>query len=410
MSLGIESINAYTGRTSLDVRRLFEVRGLDMERFSNLMMEEKSVNLPCEDPVTNAVNAARPIVDALAPGEKERIELLIVGTESGLDFGKPISTYVHHHLGLPRRCRSFEVKHACYGGTAALHTAAGMIARSGVPGIKALVIATDAASAAARDTYWEPSQGAGAVAMVVGERPEVLELDPGASGYHSYEVMDTCRPRPDLEAGDSDLSLLSYLSCLEECYAAYRERVVGADLRRTFDYLVFHTPFAGMVKGAHRMLLRKLEGAEPAAVEADFATRLSPSLRYCVRVGNVYSAALYLALCSLIDAVELDAPKRVALFSYGSGCASELYSGVIPPGAKAKLAAMAIPERLEERHPLTMEEYETIADLGPGARCGTRSWRADDAPYRAIYEEKFAGRGLLVLRGVENFHRRYGWS
>ena len=128
MPVGIEAINAYVGRASLGVEQLFEARGLDDRRLGNLMMERKSVNLPCEDPVTNAVNAARPLVQALTDDERDRIELIIVGTESGLDFGKPISTYIQHYLGLTRRCRSFEVKHACYGATAALQAAAAMVA------------------------------------------------------------------------------------------------------------------------------------------------------------------------------------------------------------------------------------------------------------------------------------------
>src|SRR3989442_15303438 len=105
MGVGIEAVNAYAGRASMDVRQLFQARGLDMQRFSNLMMEQKSVNLPCEDAVTNAVNAAKPLIYALSPAERERVELAIVGTESGLDFAKPISTYVHECLGLSRRCR-----------------------------------------------------------------------------------------------------------------------------------------------------------------------------------------------------------------------------------------------------------------------------------------------------------------
>src|SRR4051794_38023499 len=120
MSIGIEAINAYVGRLCIDVRELFADRGLALDRFENLMMDEKSVNLPCEDAITNAVNAAKPLVDALTEEERERIELVVIGTESGLDFGKPISTYIHEQLGLSNRCRSFEVKHACYGGTAAL--------------------------------------------------------------------------------------------------------------------------------------------------------------------------------------------------------------------------------------------------------------------------------------------------
>ena len=120
MKVGIEAMNAYTGQAVLNARTLFEKRGLDLDRFENLMMIEKSVCLPCEDPVTYAVNAAKPLVENLSNAERAQVELLITSTESGLDFGKSLSTYIHHYLGLNRRCRLFEIKQACYGATAAL--------------------------------------------------------------------------------------------------------------------------------------------------------------------------------------------------------------------------------------------------------------------------------------------------
>lgn len=410
MSVGIEAINAYVGRASLGVRELFEARGLDARRMANLMMERKSVNLPCEDPVTNAVNAARPLVQALSPAEREKIELVVVGTESGLDFGKPISTYVQDHLGLGRRCRSFEVKHACYGGTAALQTAAAIIAASPVPGARALAIAADASSVAARATYWEPSQGAGAVAMLVGNDPQILALDPGANGYHSFEVMDTLRPRPDLEAGDSDLSLMAYMECLVHSFRAYRERVPAAELTTSFDHLVFHTPFAGMVKGAYRRLRRAESPAAPVEIDADFATRVEPCLRYAVQVGNIYSASLYLALCSVLDHVPLDAPKRLGLFSYGSGCASEFYSGVVTTAGRRRVAERGIAAAITDRYPLSLPEYELISDLSLHRMAGVRDHAYDTSAYADVYERQFAGRGLLVLDKVVDFHRRYRWS
>lgn len=410
MGVGIEAMNIYVGRSLLDVRQLFQVRGLDMKRFSNLMMVQKSVNLPWEDTVTNAVNAGKPLLDRLSEDEKNRIELVIVGTESGLDFGKSISTYIHDYLGLSRRCRSFEVKHACYGGTAALQMAAAFVSSSPIPGLKALVIAADATSGPARMTYWEPSQGAGGVAMLVSAQPDILELDAGANGYYSYEVMDTLRPRPDLESGDSDLSLLSYMHCLERTYELYRERVTSADIEKTFDYLAFHTPFAGMVKGAHRMLLRKMKSASPKDIESDFEARVAPSLAYAVRVGNTCSASLYVALCSLIDNGSFEIPKRIGLFSYGSGCASEFYSGVISREAQRKVKQYRLAEALEERRVLSMEEYESISDSSAGRMCGVRDNKFNVSSYDGIYHECFAGRGLLVLDEIRNFHRKYTWS
>lgn len=411
MSVGIEAINAYGGQIFIDVKTLFEARNLDLSRFDNLMMVRKSVGLPCEDPVTNGVNAAKPIIDALSQHEKNNIELIITATESGLDFGKSLSTYIHDYLGLSRRCRLFEIKQACYGGTAALQMAASYIAANSSSNAKALVVATDVARAAAKRTYAEPSQGIAAVAMLVGQTPYILELDMGANGFHSYEVMDTCRPEAEIETGDPDLSLLSYLDCLDASFKAYKERVDGVDLKETFSYLAFHTPFAGMVKGAHRKLLRQnMPGITADFIESDFKQRVLPSLKYCTEVGNVYSASVYLALCGLIDHAQLTRPERVGLFSYGSGCSSEFYSGVITPQSKEQLGKFKIKERLRDRYSLSMQEYDDILDVNMTWLFGVKDKIVDLSEFSKIYAERVEGKGLLTLKSVENYHRKYVWS
>ena len=53
--VGIEAMNVFAGTASLDVVKLARHRGLDMSRFENLLMKEKSVALPYEDPITFAV-------------------------------------------------------------------------------------------------------------------------------------------------------------------------------------------------------------------------------------------------------------------------------------------------------------------------------------------------------------------
>jgi 3-carboxymethyl-3-hydroxy-acyl-[acp] synthase len=410
MEVGIESINAYVCKAFIDVRALFQARGLDLERFSNLQMYRKSVGLPCEDAVTNAVNAAKPIVDALSPEEKKRIELVITSTESALDFGKSLSTYVHDYLGLSRSCRLFEVKQACYAGTAALQLAASHVQASPYPGTKALVIATDIARAAAKGTYAEPSQGVGAVAMLVSQKPDILNLDFGANGIYGYEVMDTCRPTAEIETGDPDLSLLSYLDCLENSFANYQEKVEGADFVTTFDYLAFHTPFAGMVIGAHRKMMRKHSKSTPKEVEADFKKRVHPSLKYCVQVGNVYSATIYLALCGLIDSADFAEDKRIGLFSYGSGCSSEFYSGVISPASKRKLREMMLDRAIEDRCELSIPQYEEILDQNMEWMFGIQDKKVNIDGFSTIYNKYYRGKGLLSLSEVKNYHRIYRWS
>ncbi len=293
--VGIEAMNVFGGTAYLNVEELAVHRKLDLQRFENLMMKEKSVALPYEDPVTCGVNAAKPIIDSLAKEEKDRIELLITCTESGIDFGKSMSTYIHDYLGLNRNCRLFELKNACYSGTAGYQMGLNFVLSQTSPGAKALVVATDiarflmadAGEALSEDwSFAEPSSGAGAVAVLIGESPYLFQADAGANGYYGYEVMDTCRPIPDSEAGDSDLSLLSYLDCCEQSFVEYCKRVTGADYKTTFDYLAFHTPFGGMIKGAHRNMMRKIAKADPVETEEDFTRRVMPGLIYCQRVGN----------------------------------------------------------------------------------------------------------------------------
>lgn len=417
IDVGIEAINFFGGIACLDVRKLAEYRKLDTTRFENLLMTEKTVALPYEDPVTFGVNAAKPIVDSLSEEEKKQIELVITCTESGIDFGKSISTYIHHYLGLNRNCRLFELKSACYSGTSGFQMAVNFILSQTSPGAKALVIASDisrfvtadAGEALSADwSFAEPSAGAGAVAILVSENPYVFKVDVGANGYYGYEVMDTCRPIPDSEAGNSDVSLLSYLDCCENAFREYQERVEGVNFRDSFNYLAFHTPFGGMVKGAHRTMLRKTVKAQPAEIEADFVERMMPGMKYCQRVGNIMGATVFLSLIGTIDYGRFDVPKRIGCFSYGSGCCSEFFSGVATARGQELQRKLEIGRHLDERLQLSMEEYNTLLIESGLVRFGTRNVKLDfDFIPGAIKACK--GKQLLFLNEIQEFHREYKW-
>jgi polyketide biosynthesis 3-hydroxy-3-methylglutaryl-CoA synthase-like enzyme PksG len=283
------------------------------------------------------------------------------------------------------------------------------------PGAKILVIATDVSRFACADAaeiqewaYSEPSSGAGAVALLISDSPDIFRIDPGAYGNHAFEVMDTCRPGPDTEAGDADLSLLAYLDCCENAFREYARRVEGADFRESFRYLAFHTPFGGMVKGAHRHLLRKLYKSAPAEIESDFACRVAPSLAYGQRVGNTAGASTFLALAGLIDCADAPAPYRAGLFSYGSGCCSEFFSGVVTAEAQARLRSMGIAPALDHRYRLSMSEYETLLRGNAVVRFGTRDATLDHQVIPAAWPREQTGQ-RLVLDAISGYHRKYRW-
>lgn len=404
---GIEALNVYAGLAQIPVPTLFEGRGLDLDRVGHIMMSERSIGLPIEDPVTNAVNAAKPILDRLSAEERDRIEIVVTSTESGVDFSKSITSYVHEFLGLSRHCRVVEMKQACYAATAAVQMAVAYVASGVSPGAKALVIATDVSLVDARAGYAEPATGHGAAAMLIGDDPKVLAVDLGAFGMYSYETLDSARPTPEFDIADVDRSLFAYLDCLTNAFADYSDKV-DADVVTTFDYLALHTPFAGLVKAGHRKLLRERANAAPAQIDADFATRVAPSLVYPSRVGNLCSGSVYLALASVVDNAQWSGERRVGLFSYGSGCSSEFYSGIVGDAAKAVLAEMGIGAGLDRRIELSFEDYslllkETLRCLVPAEE------REIDI---ARYEDFVVARGgapLLVWRGTESYHRKYEW-
>lgn len=415
-AVGIEAMNVYAGTARVDVEKLAIHRKLDMNRFANLLMKEKTVPLPYEDPISYGVNAAKPIVDALTPEEKDRIEMVVTCTESAFDFGKSMSTYFHDLLGLNRNCRLFELKNACYSGIAGLQTAVSFVLSQASPGAKVLVIATDIARFMTEEggegltedwSFLEPSSGAGAVAALVSEIPRVFQMDVGACGYYGYEVMDTCRPAPDKEAGDSDLSLLSYLDCCEKAFHEYRSRVQGADIQSTFGLLAMHTPFGGMVKGAHRNLMRKIARAKPADIEQDFERRVRPSLHYGQRVGNIMGACTLMSIASAIDQGDFEAPQRIGCFSYGSGCCSEFFSGVASKEGQKHVRQMKIDDQLNRRYELSMDEYDALLVSSNAVKFGTRNLKLDTsfiAPARTTH-----GKPTLFLKEINEFHREYEW-
>src|SRR5512139_247831 len=140
--------------------------------------------------ITDLANARG--VDA-AGIDKRQLGLIVVGTETGVDHSKPVASFVHGLLELPRAMRVYDTQHACYGGTAGLMTAVEWIASGAADGRSALVICSDIARYGLA-TAGEPTQGAGAVAMIVSADPRLVQIDIGVSGTSSTHVHDFWRP------------------------------------------------------------------------------------------------------------------------------------------------------------------------------------------------------------------------
>ncbi len=405
--VGIEKLHAYPCTLSLELDELARVRGHDpLDLRDNLLVRSRSLNPLWEDPVTMAVNAAAPM---LTEADRAAIRLILVATESSVDQGKSISTWCQRHLGIGASCRSLEAKQACYGGTGALMLAAHWLASEIEPDAKVLVIATDQSRCHLHKPY-EYVMGAGAVALLVSHEPRVLELELERNGYFTAEVSDTFRPTSRVETGNGEASLYCYLDALEGALAHYLSKSGPIELDDYFKKLIYHVPFGGITFQAHRTLVRRWKRLKKSEALAHFAERSQPALRYNAQMGGTYSGSTFIALMGLLDSCEdLRGGDRIGIFSYGSGSVGELYSGILGPEARAIVAQAKLGELLAARTPLTVPEYEELEQERFRLIDGG-DFRPSTEGFGGLYERRYAGKGLLTLKGISAHYREYGWG
>jgi hydroxymethylglutaryl-CoA synthase len=407
-TIGIEKLGVYPCALSLDIGTLCEARGLDAANFrGRLFCDERSVMGPFEDVVTLAVNAAMPM---LSDADRDAIRLLIVATESSPDQEKPVSSWVHHFLGLRSDCRNFEVKHACYGATGALQVAIGWLLSQVDSGAKVLIVNADHALIGLNGPQ-EPVLGAAGLALLVSTTPRIVEFDAGWNGVYAHEVADIFRPAPGVETGDADASLESYLDAVEFTYDAYVARVGRPiDFDAFFAANIYHVPFGGLAQRAHFRLARREMGLSKREAECHWERKSKASLTYNRKTGGVYGAATFLALAGLIDtSPALAAGDRIGIYSYGSGSCAEFYSARVGDDARHAVAEARVKKQLDGRRALTIDEYEACERAVLSATCA-RDYTAPASLIPSLYESHYDGRNKLVFRGTREYFREYAWS
>ncbi len=350
IKVGIDTLAIYTPRYALEHATLAHARGIEAEKFhAGLGQYLMSCPPPGEDIVTMAANAAKQVLQGM---DVSQIEMLLLATESGIDQSKAAGIYVHGLLQLPEHCRVVELKQACYSGTAAMQMSLSFL--RDYPDKKVLVIATDVARYGLNTTA-ESSQGAGAIAMVLSANPRVLAIEP-QFGVITENVMDFWRPNYAHNAFvDGKYSSKLYLTMLEKSFLHYQERS-----QRHFadhDYFCYHTPVPRLVEKAHQYLAKINQQEANMHLVAD-------SIEYTRKMGNSYSASLYVALASLLDHANEDLThKRIGFYSYGSGCVAEYFSGVVQVNYKQALHTAYHQELFSSRKLLSYDEYAAFFEF-----------------------------------------------
>src|SRR5438094_544899 len=244
--IGIDAIAIAVPEGFVELADLANARGVPPGKYvDGLGVTRMAVARAHEDPVALAANAARRLFQK-AEIDPSRIGLCVAGTETAVDHSKPVAAYLHRLLGLPERCRVFEAKHACFGGTAGLLAAVDWIASGSARGRAALVVCTDVARYAL-GSAGEPTQGAGAVSMLIAEDPRLLALDAGVTGSYARDVNDFWRPLYSKEAVvDGHHSVQCYLDALAGAWSAFADAAREAGLDTNLARRCYHVPYGKM--------------------------------------------------------------------------------------------------------------------------------------------------------------------
>ncbi|MBX0287415.1 hydroxymethylglutaryl-CoA synthase [Haloarcula salinisoli] len=407
-AVGIDAMEIWTGKLKLDLAETFApAQGDDPGKYTKgLGLHASSFPDVHEDIVTMAANAAHRLMDrkGLEPEDIGRID---VATESSFDNSKPVSTYVAGCLekvydGDFHHANKGERKFACISGTQSLDDAYNWIRADRHRGRAAIVIATDTALYA-RDDPGEATQGAGAVAMLVAEDPDLLELSP-EQGFGSADETDFLKPNQQFPSVDGKRSVNVYLARMREALDDFAS--VSGDIHpEDYPLIPFHTPFPGMVRKAaalgYRHIIRDTEIEDelaeeigyqpvPEAFDSDdefyeaireytdslteteryqawYGETIDPTLEISRHVGNWYTGSVHIARAAGLkhareNGRDLDGTELLVA-SYGSGAQAEVHAEKVVEGWEDEIAQLNIDEQIRTRYEMSFEEYEQIHDV-----------------------------------------------
>jgi len=376
--VGIGDIGIYVPRLQMNIDSLLESRARAQPQLSRVMRRaaKKTGQIsfrfpaPWEDTATFAANAATEVLERLSVEQRERIRYVLVGTETAVDLAKPVASYVHGMLkktgyALGSALSTYDIKHACAGGTSALLSAASNLICSGTDRERGLVISSDIARYDAPSTA-EFTQGGGSAALIVEKNPRLLEINLKIQGYFSSDVDDFFRPLNSITAKvKGRYSMDCYQSALKAAFEDYCNRTQQSPSKciDEIDYIALHVPFPTMPEIALRRLLS--DSCEKSEAEIEHFIQRSgfiDAMYLCKFFGNLYTASLYTYLAALLHQEyhrigEGIVGKRVLMASYGSGNTMTVFASRICEDAPKLISLWNIEKLKDTLREASFDEY-----------------------------------------------------
>ncbi|WP_334124168.1 hydroxymethylglutaryl-CoA synthase family protein [Empedobacter brevis] len=404
MKYGIEAVSIYVPHIYLPIKDLAIQRQIDPDKLEiGLGLKKMSVLDVHEDTATIAANALLKLIHdfEINPNEIGRIYL---GTESALDGAKPTATYAVQLVEsvLANKFGERPFKHtdvvdmtfACVGGVDALHNSIDYVRVNSDK--KAIVIAADYAKYGLESTG-EYTQGAGAVAMLISDQPNLITFD-HHWGIGMESVFDFFKPHQatsnatileTLGTSKSEIEIFSdepvfegqysnecYKNRVREAYFNFKEKAgVEGKLYENWRYIAFHLPYAFQGKRMFSDVFALENGQDNSndqlkivskseAYKTLIKEKVEPTQRASSEIGNMYTASIFTAFLSAlqvsVDTNEELTGKTIGFIAYGSGSKSKVFQGQIGEGWKNVINKVDLFNYLNQREAITFEQYQDL--------------------------------------------------
>lgn len=293
-NVGISGLAAYMPPLRIQLQDWCEWTGTPWGKIRKVIGHSFRMRAPNQSVYTMAATAVMRLIDQYDI-DPRNVGFLGLGTESSTDNSagpiiiKGMLDDALEARGMPRIARGCEVpefKHACLGGVYAMKGALRYLALDG-RGRQAIVVCADIAEYA-RGSTGEPTQGAGAVAMLIEEDPKLVEVPLELAGSASaYRKMDFRKPMlrycgqdtsetihiQDFPVFNGKFSTTCYIDeTLHALNDMYEKRGIdGVGYLRSLKYIFMHRPYRRMPETglAFAYLSALAHGDESAIAELD---------------------------------------------------------------------------------------------------------------------------------------------
>jgi 3-hydroxy-3-methylglutaryl CoA synthase len=248
--IGIDSVGFHAPRYYLKLKDLANERKVDPDKYKKgLMSIEMRVPEVDEDIISIGLKAG---YNALQKGKisPKKIDALFVGTETITYAVKSVSNIFAELLSISPNALTMDTYNACAGGTLALLNAIALIEKEVIN--RALVISADISSYHIGSSS-EPTQGSGAVALVISKNPRIATFSE-KFGKVSGNVDDFFRPAYDKNAkAFGHYSVDTYLDFQMRAYDDLTKNI--GDFHA--DFYAFHAPFSKLPIKIMQQIIQK---------------------------------------------------------------------------------------------------------------------------------------------------------